>query len=181
LGILFASTLAYIFGSVMHLAGIVSNEMLTVFYASNIRIDMKGLVLSGMIIAALGAIMDVCISIASSTAEIYNANPNIGAKQAYKSVLNIGTDILGTMVNTLILAYVGSSLGLILFISIRLQPEMTFWMVMNHNLILGEIVKSAIGSIGLFISIPITAFISVEIYEKYYSHKRKNHTQGYPD
>lgn len=177
LGVLFASILAYIFGSVMHLAGIVSNEMLTVFYASNIRIDMKGLVLSGMIIAALGAVMDVCISIASSTAEIYKANPNIGAKQAYKSVLNIGTDILGTMVNTLILAYMGSSLGLILFISIRLQPEMSFWMVMNHNLILGEIVKSAIGSIGLFISIPITAFISVEIYEKHYANKKKNMTQ----
>lgn len=177
-GILFASILAYIFGSIMHLAGIISNEMLTVYYASNIRIDMKGLVLSGMIIAALGAIMDVCISIASSTAEIYKANPNIDAKQAYKSVLNIGTDILGTMVNTLILAYVGSSLGLILFISIRLQPEMSFWMIMNYNLILGEIVKSAIGSIGLFISIPITAIISVKIYEKYYSQKKESFNQG---
>jgi uncharacterized membrane protein len=171
-GIIFSSILAYTFGSVMHLAGIITNEMLTVYYASNIRIDMKGLVLSGMIIAALGAIMDVCISIASSTAEIFSANPEIDEKTAYKSVLNIGTDILGSMVNTLVLAYVGSSLALILFISIRIQPEMSFWMVLNYNLILGEIVKSAIGSIGLFISIPITALISVKIYKKYYSVKK---------
>ena len=176
-GIIFSSILAYTFGSIMHLAGIITNEMLTVYYASNIRIDMKGLVLSGMIIAALGAIMDVCISIASSTAEIFSANPQIDEKQAYKSVLNIGTDILGSMVNTLILAYVGSSLALILFISLRLQPEMSVGMIINYNLILGEIVKSAIGSIGLFVSIPLTALISVKIYKKYYSFKEKNFTR----
>lgn len=176
-GIIFSSILAYAFGSIMHLAGIITNEMLTVYYASNIKIDMKGLVLSGMIIAALGAIMDVCISIASSTAEIFSANPQIDEKQAYKSVLNIGTDILGSMVNTLILAYVGSSLALILFISIRIQPEMSIGMILNYNLILGEIVKSAIGSIGLFVSIPLTALISVKIYKKYYSFKEKNFTR----
>ncbi len=175
-GIIFSSILAYTFGSIMHLAGIITNEMLTVYYASNIRIDMKGLVLSGMIIAALGAIMDVCISIASSTAEIFSANPEIDEKTAYKSVLNIGTDILGSMVNTLILAYVGSSLALILFISIRIQPEMSVGMILNYNLILGEIVKSAIGSIGLFVSIPITALISVKIYKKYYTFKKESFT-----
>jgi len=176
-GIIFSSILAYTFGSIMHLAGIITNEMLTVYYASNIKIDMKGLVLSGMIIAALGAIMDVCISIASSTAEIFSANPEIDEKTAYKSVLNIGTDILGSMVNTLILAYVGSSLALILFISIRIQPEMSVGMILNYNLILGEIVKSAIGSIGLFVSIPITALISVKIYKKYYTFKKESFTR----
>ena len=80
--------------------------------------------------------------------------------------MNIGTDILGSMVNTLILAYVGSSLSLILWIAMRLQPGMPFWMVLNYNPVLSEIVKSAVGSIGMFISIPLTAFISVRLFIK---------------
>ena len=166
-GIVIASLLAIIFGWMMHLSGIVTNEMLTVFYASDVNIDLRGLALSGMIIAALGAIMDVCISIASSTAEIYSANPNISQGEAFRSVLTIGTDILGSMVNTLILAYVGSSLSLILLISMRFEPGMPLWLIFNYNPILSEIVKSVVGSIGMFVCIPITAFLSVRMYHRY--------------
>jgi len=165
-GIIIASILAYIVGNIMHLSGFVTNEMLTVFYVADINIDLRGLALASIIIAALGAVMDVCISIASATAEIYNANPDLSHKDAFKSVLNIGTDILGSMVNTLILAYVGSSLSLILLISMRIQPGMPVWMIFNYNPILSEIVKSIIGSIGMFICIPITAYISVHLYGK---------------
>jgi uncharacterized membrane protein len=163
-GIVIASLLAITFGWMMHLSGIVTNEMLTVFYASDVNIDLRGLALSGMIIAALGAIMDVCISIASSTAEIYSANPKISQRDAFRSVLTIGTDILGSMVNTLILAYVGSSLSLILLISMRFEPGMPLWLIFNYNPILSEIVKSVVGSIGMFVCIPITAFLSVKMY-----------------
>jgi len=163
-GIIFASLLAVMCGWIMHLSGIVTNDMLTIFYASDVNIDLRGLVLSGMIISALGAVMDVCISISSSTAEIYNANPGISDKKAFSSVLNIGTDILGSMVNTLILAYVGSSLSMILWIALRMQPGMPVWMIFNYNPVLNEIVKSVVGSIGMFLSIPATAFISVKLY-----------------
>ncbi|MCX8124252.1 MAG: YibE/F family protein [Spirochaetes bacterium] len=163
-GIIIAAILAFIVGNMMHLSGFVTNEMLTVFYVADVTIDVRGLALASIIIAALGAVMDVCISIASATAEIYNANPDLTHKQAFRSVLNIGTDILGSMVNTLILAYVGSSLSLILLISMRIQPGMPLWMIFNYNPILSEIVKSIIGSIGMFICIPITAYISVHLY-----------------
>jgi uncharacterized membrane protein len=171
-GIILASLLAVLFGWFMHLSGIVTNEMLTVFYASSININLRGLALSGMIIAALGAIMDVCISIASSTAEIFSANPKITQREAFRSVLTVGTDILGSMVNTLILAYVGSSLSLILLISMRFEPSMPFWMLFNYNPVLSEIVKSVVGSIGMFMSIPITALLSVKMYHL------KNRTHG---
>jgi uncharacterized membrane protein len=163
-GIIIASILAYMVGNIMHLSGFVTNEMLTVFYVADVSIDLRGLALASIIIAALGAVMDVCISIASATAEIYSANPDLPYKDAFRSVLNIGTDILGSMVNTLILAYVGSSLSLILLISMRIQPGMPVWMIFNYNPILSEIVKSIIGSIGMFICIPITAYISVHLY-----------------
>ncbi len=175
-GIIFSALLAMLAGKFMHLSGIVTNDMLTVFYASTVKIDIRGLVMSGMVIAALGAIMDICISIASSTTEIYNANPNIDERRAFSSVLNIGTDILGSMVNTLILAYVGSSLSLILFISMRIEPEMSLWMVLNYNPVLSEIVKSVVGSIGLFASIPLTAFISITMHKRFHraSHASDN-------
>jgi len=165
-GIILSSFLAIGFGWLMHLSGIITNDMLTVFYASDVTIDLRGLALSGMIIAALGAIMDVCISISSSAAEIFHINPHISEKAAFKSVLNIGTDILGSMVNTLILAYVGSSLSMILLIAMKLKPGIPFWMVLNYNPVLSEIVKSVIGSIGMFICIPMTAMISVKLYRK---------------
>ncbi len=165
-GIVFAALLAMVLGKLMHLSGLVTNEMLTVFYASDVNIDLRGLALSSMIIAALGAIMDVCISIASATAEIFAANPDINRKDAFRSVLNIGTDILGSMVNTLILAYVGSSLSLILLISMRFDPGMPVWMIFNYNPILSEIVKSVVGSLGMFLSIPLTAYIAVRFYSR---------------
>jgi len=171
-GIIFSSILAIISGWMLHLSGMLTNEMLSVFYVAENNINLKGLVLAGMIISALGAIMDICISIASSTAEIYNANSEISQRDAFKSVLNIGTDILGSMVNTLILAYVGSSLSLILLISIKFQPGMPFQMVLNYNPVLNEITKSIIGSIGMFISIPLTALISVKLYSKKAKKKR---------
>lgn len=165
-GIIIATLLALLFGWIMHLSGIVPNEMLTVFYAAGTEIDLRSIALSGMIIAALGAIMDVCISIASSTSEIFNANPSISEKDAIKSVLNIGTDILASMVNTLILAYVGSSMSLILLIALRIDPGMPVWMIFNYNPVLSELIKSAVGSIGMFLCVPITAIVSVKIHKK---------------
>ncbi|HDP80538.1 MAG TPA: YibE/F family protein [Spirochaetes bacterium] len=163
-GVVLSSLLAMIFGWTLHLSGIVTNDMLTVFYASDVAIDLRGLALSGMIIAALGAVMDVCISIASSTAEIHAANPGISPREAFRSVLTIGTDIMGSMVNTLILAYVGSSLSLILLISMRFSADMPIWMIFNYNPVLSEIVKSVVGSIGMFLCIPLTALIAVRLY-----------------
>jgi uncharacterized membrane protein len=164
LGIILAALLSFLFGAIMQLSGVVTNDMLMIFMASDVAIDLRGLVLSGMIIAALGAIMDIAISISSSTAEIYAANPNLTPAKAVSSVMNIGRDILGSMVNTLILAYVGSSLAMILWISMKMNPDVPLLMVLNYNPILSEIVKSAIGSIGMFLTIPITAYITVRLY-----------------
>lgn len=163
-GVTLAALLAVLFGHVMHLSGVVTNDMLTVFYLSDVTIDLRGLAISGMIIAALGAIMDISISIASSAAEIHQANPDIDTARAFNSVLTIGRDILGSMVNTLILAYTGSSLSMVLLIAMKLQPGMPLAMVLNYNPVLSELVKSAVGSIGMFLAIPLTAWIAVKLY-----------------
>jgi uncharacterized membrane protein len=163
-GVLGAALLAILAGHFIHLSGIVTDEMLTVFFVAEHTIDVRGLALSGMIIAALGALMDVCMSIASSASELYQARPDMDRGGAFRALMNIGTDILGSMVNTLILAYVGSSLSMVLFIALRMQPGMPFWMVLNHAPVLSEIVRSLVGSLGMFMAIPLTAFFSVRIF-----------------
>ncbi len=81
-------------------------ERMLLLIHNDINIDFQGLLLAGIIIGALGAVMDVAISIASSMEEIQKSRPVIKKKQLFKSGMNVGKDIMGTMANTLILAYV---------------------------------------------------------------------------
>ncbi len=165
-GVLLATGLALFSGWLMHLSGIVTNEMMTVFYASAIDVDLRGLALAGIVIAALGAIMDVCISIASATEEIFRVHPEISVGEAFRSVFNVSADILGATVNTLLFAYVGSALPMVLLIAMRIEPSMPFWLVFNYNPVLSELVKSAVGCIGMFLSMPVTAIICIEIHKR---------------
>jgi len=81
------------------------------------QINFKGLLAAGMIVSCLGAVMDVAISIASSIQEIKIANPNYSVQHLFKSGMNVGRDIMGTMTNTLVLAYTGMALPLLLLIN----------------------------------------------------------------
>ena len=162
-GVLLAACLAMFSGWIMHLSGIVTGEMMTVFYASHVEVNLRGLALSGIVIAALGAIMDVCISIASATEEIFRVHPGISVKEAFKSVLTVSSDMLGATVNTLLFAYVGSALPLVLLIAMRFDPETPLMLVFNYNPVLSELVKSAVGCIGMFLSMPLTAIICIEL------------------
>ncbi|MBN2160147.1 MAG: YibE/F family protein [Spirochaetes bacterium] len=166
-GVILATALSLFAGWLMHLSGIVTDEMMTVFYASTVEIDLRGLAMAGMVIAALGAIMDVCISIASAAEEIFRVNPGISVREAFKSVMTVSSDMLGATVNTLLFAYVGSALPLVLLIAMKIEPGMPIWLVFNHNPVLSELVKSAVGCIGMFLGMPATAFICIEL------HKRK--------
>jgi len=163
-GVVIASALALFSGWILRVTGIVTNEMITVFYASSIDIDLKGLALSAIIISALGAIMDVCISIASATEEIFRVHPEITFKEAFKSVVTVSSDMLGATMNTLLFAYVGTSLPLVLLIALKLEPGIPFLMVLNYNPVLSELVRSAVGCIGMFLSMPATALICIELH-----------------
>jgi uncharacterized membrane protein len=163
-GVIIATLLALFSGWILRVTGIVTNEMMTVFYASSIDIDLKGLALSAIIISALGAIMDVCISIASATEEIFRVHPEISFKEAFKSIITVSSDMLGATMNTLLFAYVGTSLPLVLLIALKLEPGIPFLMVLNHTPVMSELVRSAVGCIGMFLSMPATALICIELH-----------------
>ncbi|MBU0567875.1 YibE/F family protein [bacterium] len=134
------------------------------FFAAFVVISFESVSHAGIIIGALGAVMDVAVSLASSGQEIKRANPEIDFLSLYRSLINIGRDLLGTMANTLILAYAGSSLSLILLIFA--QGDIPYLKIINLDLIASEIIRGIAGSLGIFVTIPLTALIASLLYTK---------------
>ena len=157
IGVVIAGLLALLFGNMCHLRGISSEECRMILLAPYLEVDLKGLLFSGIIIGALGAIMDVTMSIASTIDEIYRANPDISWKNLIKGGMNVGKDIMGTMTNTLILAYTGGSLPLLFLYT---TYDISAVKIFNLELISTEIIRALVGSIGLVLSVPVTAFIA---------------------
>lgn len=120
-------------------------------------INIKGLLLAGMLIGALGVLDDLVISQASSVFELYAANNSLSFSFLYKRAMNIGRDHAAATVNTLVLAYAGASLPMLLLFTISNQNPA---MLINISFIAEEIVRTLVGSIGLFISIPITTALA---------------------
>ena len=126
-------------------------------------IGLTGLLVGGVIISALGAVMDVTMGISSSLFEVSAANPQLGQKELFRSGMNIGRDMVGTMTNTLILAFLGSSFVLILYLySIGLSTHQ----LLSSAYLSIEVISGISSSIGVILSIPITAFITAKALAK---------------
>ncbi|MCQ2462648.1 MAG: YibE/F family protein [Clostridia bacterium] len=124
-------------------------------------IDLKALIFAAIIIGAVGAIMDVAMSMASSLYELHEKAPDASAVSLMRSGLSIGRDIMGTMANTLVLAYIGSSLCTVLLLFVY---DATFLEIMNKELIIVQILQSLVGSFGILFAIPFTTAISALLY-----------------
>lgn len=161
-GVAIAGILSKVSIYFMHLTGLENEEAMMLKATSLPHVDFQGILFAGMVLGALGAVMDVAISIASSINEVKQHSNEVHFKSLFKAGMNIGRDIMGTMSNTLILAYVGSSLPLILLISV--QKDLSLTKIMNLNLIATEIVRALTGSIGLICAIPLTACISAYLF-----------------
>ena len=155
-GILVAGLLAILAIHFTYLTGIDEEQagMLKALYLQDV--DFRELLFAGIVLGALGAVMDVAVSIASAQYEMKMLAPKTKFQTLVASGLNVGRDVMGTMANTLVLAYIGGALPLILLISA--QPDLPLLHVMNLNMIATEVVRSLIGSIGLLCAIPITAY-----------------------
>lgn len=119
-------------------------------------ISLKGILLASVIIGAIGAVLDVSVSITSAMSEMYEYDRNIEESRLLRAGLSVGQDILGSMINTLILAYFGSSLVVSLLIG---HHAPVFWSILNDPMISSEIVRSLAGTAGLMLTIPLTALI----------------------
>lgn len=132
-----------------------TEDLLFVTENSGFRVD--NLLTAGILVASMGAVMDTCMSIVSSLFELKAQNPSMTTKQLSQSGMNIGKDIMGTMTNTLILAFVGSSINLVLIYYMYCMPAIS---LLNTDFIIVEIVKGIISSMAVVISIPVATFMT---------------------
>ena len=154
--------IALVAGAVMKLTGVVNDESLYLLYLNpDNPINLKAITFAAILIGAIGAIMDVAISLSSALYEVKEKAPNTPAHEIFRSGLTIGRDMMGTMANTLVLAYIGSSLSLVLL----LIAYRTSWLgLFNRELIVAEILQTLSGSIGILFTIPLTSLICAWIY-----------------
>lgn len=120
-------------------------------------IDMSGLLLAGVIIGSLGVLDDVTVTQTSAVWELHEANPAMGWRGLYRAGIRIGRDHIASVVNTLVLAYAGAALPLLLLFSIAQSSVGT---VANSELVAEEIVRTLVGSIGLVASVPVTTALA---------------------
>lgn len=168
-GTAISGILTLIMSEILSLTGMLNEESLYLYYmnAEN-PIDLKGIIFGSIIVGAIGAIMDVSIDIASSLNEVINASEKPTFAKTIKAGFEIGRDIIGTMANTLVLAYIGSSLSCTL-LTVSYSGSLTY--LLNREMIVVEMLQALVGSLGIFLAIPLTTYISAFLYLK----TNKNH------
>lgn len=148
--------LAGLFVSAATFTGL-SSEEAGFLQVSAAQINLEGLLLGGIIVGALGVLDDVTVTQASAVWELRAANPGMSARSLYRSALRIGRDHIASTVNTLVLAYAGASLPLLLIFNLSDRPLAD---ILTTEVIAEEIVRTLVGSIGLVASVPITTVLA---------------------
>ena len=126
-------------------------------------IQLRGLFICGILIAAMGAVMDIAMSIASAIGEVHEANSKLGFKELFKAGMNIGRDAMGTMANTLVLAYVGGALNMMVLIY---SYGVSFTQLVNTDFVAIEMIRAIAGSIGIIGTVPCVAAVAGYLYSK---------------
>jgi uncharacterized membrane protein len=163
-GVVAAGFLAQLIGEMAKLTGLGNEESQMLMYIpQNISFNYKGLLFAGILIGALGAAMDVAMSLSSAMFEIKDIDPEIKRVAHVKAGMNIGRDMIATMSNTLILAYAGGALQLLILL---VAYKIPFYEIINQDGYASEVVRSFAGSIGLILTIPITAMAAGFLSEK---------------
>lgn len=149
--------ISWIWVSWMRFTGLSDDTSVYLNLATGGTLDLAGLLLGGIIIGLLGVLDDVSITQSSVVQELKGANAALGFTQLYRKALRVGKDHVGSLVNTLALAYAGASLPLLLLYSFSTSP----WsIIVNQEIIAAEIVRIIVGSIGLILAVPFTTALA---------------------
>ncbi|NLG53781.1 MAG: YibE/F family protein [Clostridiales bacterium] len=176
-GTLAASLTMLISDRFIKLTGMLNDESLYLMLMNPDKpIDLKAIIFASIIIGAIGAIMDVSISISSSLIEVRDTAKSIRASSLFRSGLRIGRDIMGTMSNTLILAYIGSSLALVLLL---VSYQASLRELLNRELIIVEILQALAGSLGILLTIPLNSAVCAILYTR--TRQPKKHVAEEPE
>jgi len=150
------------FTSIAKLTGFASDEAIFLVDLAGGNINIKGLLLAGILIGALGVLDDVVVSQVALVQELKSSNPDIKKPKLYSKAMNVGVSHLSSMVNTLFLAYAGVALPLLILFSIGEGSSVSFGHMINNEIIATEIVRTLTGSIGLVLAVPLATFLAVQ-------------------
>ena len=172
-GVLCAGLISFVFGHFAKLSGGQEDAIMLSMSSGNIMFNFRELLFAGIVIAALGACMDVGMSIASALDELKLKNPEMTWKELIKSGMNIGGDVIGTMTNTLILAYVGGALTLILLF---MANDMSLTDIINKETMAADAISALAGSIGVLYTVPLTTITYALLNKEKTVYKKKPET-----
>ena len=163
-GVLASGLIVLIMDKFLNMTGLLEEESvyLIQLYPDN-PINLKAIIFAMIIVGAVGAVMDVSMSISSSLYELKTKSPDIAPKELMKSGFTIGRDMMGTMANTLVLAYIGSSLTSVLLLA---AYNASIEQVVNKEMIVAEILQALAGSMGMLLTLPLTSAVCAMIYLK---------------
>lgn len=161
IGVVVAGGIAALVGNITPMNGFNMSEAENlILYGADKGMKISGLLVCGVLISALGAVMDVALGIASSVWELHKQNPALTAAKLFRSGMHIGRDAMGTMANTLILAFAGSSLNMLILVQ---TYDIPFIQLINTDYICIEIIQSIAGAMGILLTVPIVALISARL------------------
>lgn len=158
-GVIVSGLLTLLVSHFLHLTGITTED--TIYIKQSFNIDLNALIFAGIILGSVGAVMDVSVSISSSLAELHDKVEHPTYKGLLGSGITIGRDIMGTMANTLVLAYIGCELSATLLSVVYSSSMRTLF---SREKIVEELLQALVGSIGLLLTIPLTAAVSSALY-----------------
>ena len=163
-GVVLAGISAWCFSKASGISGynVSDIETLMTLWNTN-RIQVGGLLFSGLLISCLGAVMDVAMSISSAIDEIYKQNSSLTRKELFKAGMRVGRDMMGTDSNTLILAFAGSSVSTLL---LNYAYDLPYQQIINSNNIGIAIMQGLAGSFGIVLSVPLTVLICTILFNK---------------
>jgi len=179
LAVLLTGLLAYIAVGHAKLTGFVTDESVFLNFVTNGSLDFTGLLLGAIIIGVLGVLDDIAVTQAAVTTELFNSNKDIKPREVYQKAMRVGREHVGALVNTLVLAYVGASLPLLMYFHLS---ELSFWSLLNSELFATEIIRAIVGSIGLIMTVPIVTGLAVYFlrdYQPKHGHHHHGHSHGH--
>jgi len=163
IALIITGILSNIFVEAAKLTGFASEEAGFLQVAKQGAINIKGLLLAGIIIGVLGVLDDISISQSAIVFQLKEANEKLKFNELYKRAMNVGQDHISSMVNTLVLVYTGAAMPLLLLFVDNPHP---FSEIVNYEIIADEVVRTLVGSIGLILAVPITTFIASLVAEQ---------------
>jgi uncharacterized membrane protein len=148
--------LGIVFSDGARLTGLGTEDAIYLLSAAP-QIALRGLLLAGLLIGALGALTDITIVQASVVRELAHTDPTLGLGELYRRGMNVGRDHVGSLVNTLVLAYTGSGLALLILLEVN---DVSLARALNLELVASEVVHTLVGSVGLILAVPITTLLA---------------------